>query len=75
MKIEDSKKLFKDIIAKMEEDNDAYFLVHFSREDDKFDGTHGNMDFADALILVKQLMREFHINPAAISLIANSVKN
>ncbi len=52
-----------DVFAlKCKTDNDPYFIIHFSKSDDYFKGDHNNMDWLDAIIIIKQLVKDFSIN-------------
>lgn len=48
-------------------ENDAYLLVHFSSEEDKFEAIHNNMDGLDAMIVIKNLVKHFNIDPLLLT--------
>lgn len=48
-------------------DDDAFFACHFSRSEDKFAGDHNGMDALDAMIIIKQLVHDFKIDPILLS--------
>lgn len=54
-------------ISKCDKDGDPYLLVHFSQEDDYFKGVHERMGFADAIIVIKELVKYFGINSDVLS--------
>ncbi len=62
MKIKEGELLLNNFKFACEESNDPYFVVHFSREEDKFSGDHEHLDEWDARIIIKQLMKDFKIN-------------
>ena len=61
------EELLQPFIEQCDKDADPYFIVHFSRSDDWFNGLHDRMDFADALIIVSKLIELFEINPLILS--------
>ena len=56
---EAAKELLKPFIEKCDEHKDPYFYCFFSRQEDKFDGDWEGLDFLDASIIVKQLVKSF----------------
>ena len=63
MKNDKALKVLTPLAAKLDKDGDTYLFVHFSREDDHFKGLDSsNMDFADALIIIKHLVNKFGID-------------
>ncbi len=66
MKILDIKDQMKPIAENAKRDDDKYFFIYFSREDDKFSGAH-DMDFGDALIAAQQIIDDFGIHPHALT--------
>jgi hypothetical protein len=67
MKINDGRKKLEGFIKQAEKDGDPYLIVHFSREEDRFKGIQDGLDFGDALIIVNQLIKEFDIQPEALT--------
>jgi hypothetical protein len=64
MSIAEGRKKLMPFIKAAEKDTDPYFLVHFSRENDRYEGYHEGMDEFDARIVIKHLMEEFNLlNP------------
>jgi len=62
MKLKKAKKTLEPFLSKATEDGDHFFIVHFSKEDDRF---HGYMDIdgADALIVIRNLINTTKIDP------------
>lgn len=52
-------ELLKPFIDECVKDTDPYFVVHFSRTDDYFSGFENGLDFLDATIIAKQLVKQF----------------
>jgi hypothetical protein len=48
-------------------DDDAYFVCHFSKIEDKFAGSHDGIDAVDAMIIIKQLVKDFKIDSTLLS--------
>jgi len=65
MKIKRSKQLVKPFIDQCKKDNDCYLIVHFSKEEDKFAG-YDKMDFADALLIIYELIKQYDLNSEVI---------
>ena len=65
MKLKESKKLIQPFIDQCKKDNDCYLIVHFSQEEDKFSG-YSEMDAADALLIIKELIKNYKLNPEAV---------
>lgn len=58
---------FKSLQNKIEKDKDPFMFVHFSREEDHFNGiTSNEMDSGDAIIILKYLLNRFDINILAL---------
>lgn len=66
MKTETAKKEFGKLTDKFHKDKDVYCLVHFSRQDDYYEGID-NMDSGDALIVVKELMKKHGLSSEVIA--------
>lgn len=62
MKIKEGEKLIKSFVENCEKNSDPYLVVHFSKEDNHFQGTHDFMDSFDAIIVIKNLIKEFGID-------------
>lgn len=62
MTTKEALKESKPFIDKCDRDGDPYLIVHFSQEDDYFKGIHERMDFMDATIIIKKLIKHFKIN-------------
>lgn len=62
MKISDGEQRAYDFMQKAKEDGDPYLVCHFSAEEDKYNGFHGGMDKLDAMIVIKQLVKDFDIS-------------
>ena len=56
---EKAKELINPFIDGCNKDKDPYFYCFFSREEDKFEGDWEGLDFADAAIIVKELVKKF----------------
>lgn len=64
MSTDEGKEKLMLFIQAAKKDSDPYFLVHFSRENDRYEGYHEGMDEFDARIVIKHLMEEFNLlNP------------
>jgi hypothetical protein len=61
MKIKEGEKLLQPFKDECKNSVDPYLVVHFSRDEDKYDGTHEFMDQFDAMIVIKDLLNEFKI--------------
>lgn len=66
MKIDQGRTASSQFEDACKKDNDPFLVVHFSRDEDKYDGRHDGLDFADALIIVGHLCNHFKLNPAMI---------
>ncbi|HDY89501.1 MAG TPA: hypothetical protein ENH82_15485 [bacterium] len=56
-----AKQVMNLFIKQCKKDNDSFMVVHFSREEDKFYGTH-EMDVGDALIIINELIKQFKLS-------------
>lgn len=63
MNIDTGKKLTSPFLVRAHADNDAAFVVHFSRKDDYFEGRAVNLDEGGALLIIENLARQFGISP------------
>ena len=70
MKIKEFKTEIKKLIKKGSE-SDHYFLVWFSKKDDKYH-TITKMDTGDALILIKELAKRY-CNPEVVAQMLNDI--
>jgi len=62
MTTQQGKELLIEFKRNCDKDNDPYFVCHFSREDDKFLGDWDGLDAFDAMIIIKQLVKDFNID-------------
>lgn len=67
MNIVKGHKLLMDFINQCRQDKDPYFIVHFSKIDDKFIGYSDGMDQADVLIIIDNLISSFHLDRSVIA--------
>lgn len=67
MKIEEAQKYVDQINHIAEADDDTFLVVYFSREEDKYQGWHHQMDGGDALLVIKQLVKRFGLSAVAIA--------
>jgi len=67
MTLDDYQPLADAITERCHEDGDACLLVYFSREDDQYRGCNPGMDAGDALLVIRQLMAEFDLDPEAVA--------
>lgn len=65
MNIKQGEKNIKKFIRNCDKDNDSFLIVHFSICEDTYKG-HFNIDFADALIIIKHLLEHFNIDKRAL---------
>lgn len=61
MKIDQGRKLIQPFISECEKVKEPYLVVHFSKTENHFEGTHDFMDSLDAMIVIKNLVKEFQI--------------
>lgn len=54
-----AKKMLEPFMKKCGKDSDPYYLVHFSRVDDYYSGFEEGLDFLDATIIARQLVKSF----------------
>ncbi len=73
MKIVLGKSLLSDFTNLCDADKDSYFLIHFSKEEDKYAGYHERIDWADARIILKHLIKEFDLTEMDFKLMVNSI--
>lgn len=62
MTTKEQREIIRPFISRCDKDGDPYLLVHFSRENDYFEGTHNGLDFLDAIMVIKELVKIFGIN-------------
>jgi hypothetical protein len=67
MKNKEFKELVHPIAFQLTLDTDAYLFVHFSSQEDKFEAIHNNMDGLDAMIVIKNLVKHFNIDPLLLT--------
>ena len=67
MKIDDFMKQISNTIETAEKDGDGFMVIHFSKQENKYFGKHANIDGADALIIVRDLIKLFGLSPKIIS--------
>lgn len=63
MTIQDGLKLLQSFKETAKDDGDPFFVIHFSRVDDKYEGDFDGLDVGDALIIIEKLCTKFDINP------------
>lgn len=68
MKVTEAKTQLMPFIEAAKKDNDPYFVCHFSREEDKYRGYHEGLDIGDALIIIKELVDKFGIDPKVLKM-------
>ena len=70
---------FQVVLPMFESSNDGQellvidLIVHFSREEDYYTGLHDGLDKMDAVIIIKQLMKDFKFNEFDIKVLCNGV--
>lgn len=67
MTTEYGRILLTPFIDATKRDEDAFFACHFSRSEDKFAGDHNGLDAFDAMIIIKQLVHDFKIDPILLN--------
>lgn len=71
MKAEDAKKKIDDLALEATADEDGLLAVYFSREDEKFVGQNVGIDGADAMIVIRNLINIFALDPEFIAHLAD----
>jgi hypothetical protein len=69
MTIEKGKVLLQEFKQHACIDTDAFFVIHFSRQEDRFEGDFENMDGGDAMIIIKRLIQNFNLNAEVVAAI------
>lgn len=64
---EKARELLDPFIKESVHDTDPFFIVHFSRCEDAYKGYHEGLDTFDAIIVVKNLIKQFNLSPLDIS--------
>ena len=67
MTIQQGEQLLAPFIEAAKKDKDPFILVHFSRQDDYYQGRDCGMDMGDALLVIRQLIKAFDINTDALA--------
>lgn len=67
MTIETGKRLLNHFHKAAKLHKDAYLTVHFSREDNQFNGQDYGMDMYDAIIIIEELAKKFNLKPEALA--------
>lgn len=62
MTTQQRKELLIEFKKNCDKDNDPYFVCHFSRQEDEFLGDWEGLDSFDAMILIKQLVKDLKID-------------
>lgn len=75
MTIEKGKQLVQSFIEQTDKDTDPYLIVHFSREDDRFNGLHERLDKMDAQIIIKQLIEFFDFDELDFEILKTNKKH
>ena len=74
MTIEQGKELLQPFIEEATKDKDVFLLVHFSSQEDKYNGMDEGLDALDAMIIIKQLVKNFNIDKTLLSTCYQSAK-
>jgi len=67
MKIDDFMKQISNTIETAEKDGDGFMVIYFSKQENKYFGKYVNIDGADTLIIVGDLIKLFGLSPKIIS--------
>jgi len=66
MNCEDAKKKIDALALEATADEDGLLAVYFSREEERFVGQNVGIDHADAMIVIRQLVDIFSLDPEFI---------
>lgn len=67
MNIDDAKKRIDSLALEATADEDGILAVYFSRESDRFYGQNVGIDSADAMLVIRQLVKTFSLDPEFIT--------
>ena len=67
MTCEHALEIVADALAPAREDSDTYLYVHFSREEDAYQAIQHRMDAGDAMVVIRNLIEAFGIDPALLT--------
>lgn len=67
MTIQRGSELLQPFIDQCGKDKDPFYIAHFSRQEDKYEGYFDGLDEFDAAILVKQLVSHFKMNEVLVN--------
>jgi hypothetical protein len=65
MTISQGEEKLRPFIEQARKDDDPFLLVHFSIVEDRF-YTHQKIDNGDALLIIRNLVNGFNLNPDAL---------
>lgn len=62
-----AKELTMAFCRECEKDGDPFLVVHFSRVQDRYEGFNDGMDAGDALIVIRELVKQFELDKEVIA--------